>query len=83
MHQNYPNPFNPTTTIMFDLVEAGNVEITVFDVMGKEVARLVNGQMGQGRHTISFDAQNLPAGMYLYRMTAGSFSATHKMLLIK
>ena len=81
--QNYPNPFNPTTSITFDVAETGNVEITVFDVMGKEVARLVNGQMGQGRHTISFDAQNLPAGMYLYRMTAGSFSATHKMLLIK
>ena len=83
LHGNYPNPFNPTTEIMFDLPETGNVTLKVFDVMGREVAELVNGEKTAGQHTISFDARGLPSGVYICRMTAGSFSATHKMMLLR
>ena len=83
LNQNYPNPFNPTTQITFDLVENGPVMLTIFNPVGQLVTTLVNGPMTAGRHTIAFDAGNLPTGMYLYRLEAGSFTAAHKMLLIK
>jgi len=83
LHQNYPNPFNPTTNISFDLVEAGNVNISVFNVMGQKVAELVNGQMNAGRHHVSFDAAGLSSGLYLYKMEVNGFTAQNKMLLLK
>ncbi|MCX6601685.1 MAG: T9SS type A sorting domain-containing protein [bacterium] len=83
LNQNYPNPFNPTTQITFDLVENGQVTLTIFNPVGQLVTTLVNGPMTAGRHTIAFDAGNLPTGMYLYRLEAGSFTAARKMLLIK
>ncbi len=83
LYQNYPNPFNPTTNISFDLVEAGQVSLTVYNVMGQKVAELVNGTMNAGRHVVSFDAAGLSSGLYLYKMEANGFSAQHKMLLLK
>ena len=83
LHQNYPNPFNPTTAIRFDLVESQFVTLTVFNVMGQEVATLVNGTMNAGAHVVSFDAANLPSGVYIYKIEAGAFAATKKMLLMK
>jgi len=83
LHQNYPNPFNPETQITFDLLEAGTVHLTVYNLMGQEVTSLVNGGMTAGRHSVRFDATNLPSGLYLYRMDVNGFTGQHKMLLLK
>jgi len=83
LHGNYPNPFNPVTEIAFDLPEAGAVSLKVFDLMGREVAVLVNGEKPAGQHTISFDARDLPSGVYICRMTANEFTASRKMMLIR
>ncbi|MBK6911196.1 MAG: lamin tail domain-containing protein [bacterium] len=83
LHQNYPNPFNPETAIRFDLAEASEVTLTVFNVAGQEVATLVNGNMNAGAHSVSFDGANLTSGVYLYRLTAGEFTSTMKMVLLK
>ncbi|MCB0270354.1 MAG: T9SS type A sorting domain-containing protein [Calditrichaeota bacterium] len=84
LHQNYPNPFNPTTTIEYALPKAEKVHLTVFNMLGQEVATLVNGEaMQAGVHSATFKAENLPSGVYYYRITAGSFSETKKMLLVR
>jgi len=83
LSQNYPNPFNPTTAITFSLRDAGTVAIKVFDVTGHDVATLVSGHMTAGSHTVSFDASALPSGLYFYRLQAGDFTATRKMVLMK
>jgi subtilisin-like proprotein convertase family protein len=81
--QNFPNPFNPETNIAFDMVEAGHVNVAVYNVIGQKVAELVNGNMNAGRHVVSFDATNLPSGLYLYKMEANGFSDQKKMVLMK
>ncbi|MCZ7608796.1 MAG: T9SS type A sorting domain-containing protein [Ignavibacterium sp.] len=78
--QNYPNPFNPTTTITFNIPQSEKVTITVFDILGREVAELVNEQKETGTHTIKFDASNLTSGIYLYQIKAGDYSATRKLI---
>ena len=83
LHQNYPNPFNPTTEIVYDMKDAGTVSIKVYNMMGQEVAVLVNGEVTAGRHNVTFNATNLPSGLYVYKMETESFSAMNKMLLIK
>ena len=83
LHQNYPNPFNPETQISYDLVNAGHVTLTVYNMLGQEVAMLVNGMEDAGHHAITFDASHLPAALYLYKLNVNGFSATQKMLLIK
>ncbi|MBU1919694.1 T9SS type A sorting domain-containing protein, partial [bacterium] len=83
LHQNFPNPFNPETSIAFDVVESGFVTLSVYNVLGQEVASLVNGTMDAGRHVVSFDAANLTSGLYLYRMEANGFTAQMKMVLMK
>jgi photosystem II stability/assembly factor-like uncharacterized protein len=81
--QNYPNPFNPSTTIKFDIPKSTFVKITVYDILGKEVKTLVNQNVGTGSYTLDFDAYNLASGTYFYRMNAGEFNITKKMVLIK
>ncbi|HLP16761.1 MAG TPA: T9SS type A sorting domain-containing protein [Bacteroidota bacterium] len=81
--QNYPNPFNPTTSISFDLPKASAVTLTIYNVLGQEVATLVNSQLAAGHYNASFDASHYASGMYLYRLTTGEFSAVKKMLLAK
>ena len=83
LDQNYPNPFNPTTNIRFSLPEANQVMLKVHDMLGQEVATLVNGFMSAGSYEVDFDAENLPTGTYFYSITAGDFSSVKKMLLIK
>jgi hypothetical protein len=83
LRQNYPNPFNPTTTIVYDLPTTARVELQVFNLLGQKVRELVSGVQPAGRHEISFDAASLPSGVYLYKLIAGSFLATRKMILTK
>ena len=80
---NFPNPFNPTTVIAYQLAVSGNVKLSVFDVLGREVAVLVNGVVPAGSHTVTFDASNLTSGMYMYRLDSGGKVLTRKMMLVK
>ncbi|MEM8485058.1 MAG: T9SS type A sorting domain-containing protein [Bacteroidota bacterium] len=83
--QNYPNPFNPSTAITFNMPQAETVNLSVFNLLGQRVATLIDGaQLQSGQHTVSFDATNLPTGMYIYRLTAGtSFAQTRRMTLVR
>ena len=81
--QNYPNPFNPTTTIGFQIPTSGFVTLKVFDLLGREVAMLVNEELRPGSYERQFDASNLASGVYLYRLQAGSFLQTRKLLLLR
>ncbi|HEX3073884.1 MAG TPA: T9SS type A sorting domain-containing protein, partial [Ignavibacteriales bacterium] len=81
--QNYPNPFNPETKISFSLPASGKTSLKVYDMLGREVAELVNGEMEKGTHTINFNGKNLSSGVYIYRLQAGSFTESKKMALIK
>lgn len=81
--QNYPNPFNPTTLIRYDIPETREVRLVVYDLLGREVAVLVNEKQGPGSHQVRLIADGLPSGVYLYRLTAGSFVQTKRMVLLK
>ena len=83
LSQNYPNPFNPSTSISFSLPEAGIVSIKIYDAMGREVRTLVNGQRQAGAHNVVFDGSGLSSGVYVYKITAGDYTATRKMVLMK
>jgi hypothetical protein len=84
LEQNYPNPFNPSTNISFSLPETANVTLEVYNLQGQLVASLLNNMSkSAGRHSISFDASALSSGVYVYRITAGSFMSTKKMSLLK
>jgi len=83
LHQNHPNPFNPVTTISFSLPLKSKVELVVYNVLGESVIRLVNGEKEAGKHSVEFDAAGLPSGVYFYRLQAGEFVETKKMLLLK
>jgi hypothetical protein len=83
LSQNYPNPFNPETSISYTLAEASRVSLKVYNISGEEIATLVNGNENSGIHTVNFSAANLPTGLYFYRLDAGDFSATRKMMLLK
>ncbi|MDZ4698380.1 MAG: T9SS type A sorting domain-containing protein [Rhodothermales bacterium] len=80
---NYPNPFNPTTSIRFSLPEAAQVRLSVFDMLGREVSVLVDGSIAAGQHTATFDAADLPSGMYLYRLETPAGALTSLMTLLK
>ena len=81
--QNYPNPFNPTTSIRFGLPTESNVRLSVFNILGQEVALLVNQTMSAGYHKVDFDASQLTSGLYFYKVQAENFVQVKKMLLMK
>jgi hypothetical protein len=83
LSQNYPNPFNPSTTISFNLPQSGNVTLTVYNVLGQQVATLVNGALSAGTHSVPFDASRLASGVYVYELRAGSFVQQKRMMLVK
>ncbi len=83
LSQNYPNPFNPSTNIKFELPKSSMVRLSVYDILGREVSVLVNERKTPGTYEVSFDGSGLASGVYLYRLTAGSFVQTRKMLVIK
>jgi len=81
--QNYPNPFNPTTTIKFALPKESHVKLSVYNILGQEVATLVNGIMQAGYHRVNFDATGLNTGMYIYKIQADGFVMMKKMMYVK
>jgi hypothetical protein len=81
--QNYPNPFNPSTKIQFSIVNRQMTVVQVYDVLGREVATLVNEVKEPGTYTVEFNASSLASGVYFYRLTAGSYLATQKMILTR
>ena len=83
LQQNYPNPFNPTTTIGYQLPGVSDVAMRVYDVLGREVATLVDGRQTAGSHVVGFSADKLPSGIYFYSITAGAFHQARKMVLVK
>ena len=91
LNQNYPNPFNPTTKISFDLPSplqgegpgVRSVKLAVYDILGRKVKTLLNEEIPPGKYSVTFDASGLPSGIYIYKLTAGNFSASKKMLLLK
>jgi len=83
LSQNYPNPFNPTTVINYSLPKAGHVRISVYDILGKKVADLVDAEMPAGYHQVEFINQNYPSGVYLYIMESGNFKKVRKMNVLK
>jgi hypothetical protein len=83
LDQNYPNPFNPSTHIAFEMPCSADVTVTIHNLLGQLVATAVNGRMEAGRHVISFDASHLATGVYLYRLSAGTFVDARKMLLLR
>jgi len=85
---NFPNPFNPITNIRFQLPEAGNVELKIFNTLGQEIITLASGSYEAGVHTVTWNARDrygnqVPSGLYIYRLTAGSFVQERKMMLLK
>ena len=83
LSQNYPNPFNPATTISFSIPQSSFVTLKVYDIIGNEIATLVNENKAAGRYEINFDASNQSSGVYLYSITAGNYNEVRKMTLIK
>lgn len=83
LSQNYPNPFNPTTVVEYQVPGASNVRLAIYDLLGREVAVLVNERKAPGRYDVQFDASRLASGVYIYRLTGGSFVQSRKMVLIR
>lgn len=83
LEQNFPNPFNPSTTIQYSLPKASNVQIDVFDMMGRNVATLIDQRQNAGTHSVNFNAEQLSSGVYFYRLQAENFTQIQKMVLIK
>jgi hypothetical protein len=83
LYQNYPNPFNPSTTIKFDLPKSAETKLVIYDILGREVARLIDKKMNAGKYTVLWDGTNLASGTYIYKLTAGDFEDVKKMTLVK
>jgi len=83
LEQNYPNPFNPATTIKFSIPKGSFVEIKLYDILGKEIQNILSEPLEAGKHSVDFNARALPSGIYFYKITAGDFTDTKKMILAK
>ncbi|MFQ5868559.1 MAG: T9SS type A sorting domain-containing protein, partial [Candidatus Zixiibacteriota bacterium] len=83
LHQNYPNPFNATTNISYSLAEPGNISLKVYDICGRLVVTLVDGQTDAGQQVVAWDASTFPSGVYFYKLTAGDFTAAKRTMLVK
>jgi hypothetical protein len=83
LYENYPNPFNPSTQIQFDLPLSTHVTVSVYNALGQSVQMLLSQNLPAGKHRITFEAQNLPSGVYYYRIEAGAFTQVRKMLLVR
>src|SRR5690554_1198502 len=83
LFQNYPNPFNPVTIIRYDIPKAGNVELKVYDILGREVKVLVNEIKSAGRYEVEFNASDLASGIYIYRIETPDFTKSQKMILVR
>jgi hypothetical protein len=83
LNQNYPNPFNPSTTIGFSLRFSGFTLLKVFDMLGRQVATLVNEEMNAGDHQVRWEASGMASGVYVYRLESGGFSSAKKLLLLR
>jgi hypothetical protein len=83
LHQNYPNPFNPSTIIQYQVPSIGIVTLKIYDILGREVAALVNEEKRLGKYDVQWNASNMPSGVYFYRLHAGSFIETKRMILLK
>ncbi|CUU08034.1 Por secretion system C-terminal sorting domain-containing protein, partial [Candidatus Thermokryptus mobilis] len=83
LYQNYPNPFNPNTKIEFELPEKANIKLTINDILGREIEKLVDKEYNSGKYQVEFNGSNLPGGVYFYRLEAGKFVSVKKMILLK
>lgn len=83
LEQNFPNPFNPTTTIRFALSEPAMVDLTVYNILGQSVKTLVSGDLDPGEYDVTLDATDMPTGVYFYRLTAGPFVQSRKLVILK
>jgi hypothetical protein len=83
LEQNYPNPFNPATVIRYSLPVGGQVSLMVYDMLGREVARLVDGGVTAGVHEVTFDASGLPSGVYFCSLRVGGFAVTRKLVVLR
>ncbi len=83
LDQNYPNPFNPSTTIRYGLANRSHVTLRVFNTLGQQVAQLVHGEVEAGYHQVQFDGNGLSSGVYLYRLQAGDFVTTKRLLFLR
>ncbi len=83
LYANYPNPFNPSTTITFDLSKAQNVKLKIFDILGNEQEILLNSYLSAGTHSVTFEAESFPSGVYMYQLEAGNFVQSKKMVLLR
>jgi hypothetical protein len=83
LHQNYPNPFNPVTTILYDIPVPSRVRLTVYDVLGRMVATVVNEEQQGGEYAVPFDGTHLSSGVYFYTLEAGKYVRTRSLILVK
>ena len=83
LYPNYPNPFNPSTTIKYTLNKTNFVSLAIYDIRGEQIKRLIEDEQSAGAYTVNWNASNLSSGLYFYRLKAGEFVQTRKMILIK
>ncbi|MEJ2617741.1 MAG: T9SS type A sorting domain-containing protein [Ignavibacteriaceae bacterium] len=83
MYQNYPNPFNPTTSVQYSIANRQLVTLKIFNVLGQEIETFVNEEKPAGTYELTWNAANLPSGVYFYQLRAGDFKQTKKMILLR
>jgi hypothetical protein len=83
LYQNYPNPFNPMTNVKFQIPNAGIVKLIIYDILGREAATFIDENLKPGTYEAEWDASNYPSGVYFYKILAGNYTETRKMVLVK